>query len=103
MKPAQPAGRDRRAAHRVLFEGKRAVGVEYMQNGETKTAGARTREVILAGGAINSPQLLQLSGVGPGELLREQGIAVVADLPGVGENLQDHYIHQCYRLKAATP
>jgi choline dehydrogenase len=48
------------------------------------------REVLLAGGSINSPQLLQLSGVGPGELLRTHGIAVIHDLPGVGENLQDH-------------
>ncbi len=76
---------------RVLFEGKKAVGVEYVQNGETKTARAAA-EVILAGGAINSPQLLQLSGVGPGELLREKGVTVVADLAGVGENLQDHYV-----------
>jgi choline dehydrogenase len=61
------------------------------------------REVILAGGAVNSPQLLQLSGVGPGALLAEHGIAVVADLPGVGENLQDHYvISTTYRLKAGV-
>jgi len=89
-------------ATRILFEGKRAVGVEYIQNGERKVAKAR-REVILAGGAINSPQLLQLSGIGPGELLREHGIAVVADLPGVGENLQDHYVMAVtYRLKPGT-
>ena len=87
---------------RVLFEGKRAVGIEYIQNGETKTARAAS-EVILAGGAINSPQLLQLSGVGPGDLLREKGVAVVADLPGVGENLQDHYVlANSYRLKPGT-
>ncbi|MFD3265370.1 GMC family oxidoreductase [Phenylobacterium ferrooxidans] len=87
---------------RVIFEGKRAVGVEYLQNGVRKIAKAR-REVILAGGAINSPQLLQLSGVGPGELLRDHGIEVVADLPGVGENLQDHYVMAVtYRLKAGT-
>ena len=89
-------------ATRVIFEGKRAVGVEYMQNGERKVARAK-REVILAGGAVNSPQLLQLSGVGPGALLAEHGIAVVADLPGVGENLQDHYvISTTYRLKAGV-
>jgi choline dehydrogenase-like flavoprotein len=59
--------------------------------------------VILAGGAINSPQLLQLSGVGPGQLLAEHGIAVVHDLPGVGENLQDHYVTGArFRLKAGT-
>ena len=89
-------------ATRVIFEGKRAVGVEYLQNGERKVARAK-REVILAGGAVNSPQLLQLSGVGPGALLAEHGIAVVADLPGVGENLQDHYvISTTYRLKAGV-
>jgi len=87
---------------RILFDGKRAVGVEYLQNGETKVAKA-SREVILAGGAINSPQLLQLSGIGPGGLLSEHGIPVVADLPGVGENLQDHYvITGTWRLKAGT-
>jgi choline dehydrogenase len=76
-------------AHRVLFEGRRAVGLEYSQLGVVHRVKAR-REMLLAGGAINSPQLLQLSGVGPEELLREHGIAVVHDLPGVGENLQDH-------------
>jgi choline dehydrogenase len=86
-------------ASRVLFEGQRAVGVEFRQNGQTRVVKAR-REVILAGGAVNSPQLLQLSGVGPGELLQQHGIPVVADLPGVGENLQDHYvIGMQYRLK----
>ena len=87
---------------RILFEGKRAVGVEYRQGGETKTARA-SGEVILCGGAINSPQLLQLSGVGAADLLRQHGIAVTADLPGVGENLQDHFIvATTYRLKAGT-
>jgi choline dehydrogenase len=75
---------------RVLFEGKRAVGVEYIKDGQTCTARANG-EVILSGGAFNSPQLLQLSGVGPAALLRDHGIDVVADLPGVGEDLQDHY------------
>jgi choline dehydrogenase len=89
-------------ASRVLFEGKRAVGVEFTQNGRTRVAKAG-REVILAGGAVNSPQLLQLSGIGPGELLREHGIEVVKDLPGVGANLQDHYvIGMLYRLKAGV-
>ncbi|HLI66619.1 MAG TPA: GMC family oxidoreductase N-terminal domain-containing protein [Caulobacteraceae bacterium] len=89
-------------ATRVLFEGKKAVGVEFRQGGETRVAHAK-REVILAGGAVNSPQLLQLSGVGPAALLREHGIAVVQDAPGVGENLQDHYvIATTYRLKAGT-
>lgn len=89
-------------AGRILFEGKRAVGVEFRQNGQRRVAMARA-EVILAGGAINSPQLLQLSGVGPGELLNRHGIEVVADLPGVGENLQDHYVMSVrYRLKAGV-
>jgi choline dehydrogenase len=89
-------------ATRVLFDGKRAVGIEYIQRGEQKQARAAA-EVILAGGAINSPQLLQLSGIGPADLLREHGIDVVADLPGVGGNLQDHYvITSTYRLKPGT-
>ena len=87
---------------RVLFEGKKAVGVEYIQNGERKTAKARI-EVILCGGAVNSPQLLQLSGVGPAALLSEHGVAVVKDLPGVGENLQDHYLlAMTWRLKGGV-
>jgi choline dehydrogenase len=76
-------------AQRVLFDGKRAVGVEYKQNGQIRRVRA-TREVLLAGGSLLSPQLLQLSGVGPAELLRQHGIALVHELPGVGENLQDH-------------
>ncbi len=77
-------------ATRVLFVGKRAVGVEYRQGGATRTARA-AREVILAGGAFNSPQLLQLSGIGPRELLERHGVPVVHDAPGVGEQLQDHF------------
>ncbi len=76
-------------AQRVLFEGKRAVGVAYQQGGAVKTLHAR-REVILAASAINSPKLLMLSGVGPAAHLAAQGIEVIADRPGVGENLQDH-------------
>jgi len=75
---------------RVVFEGQRAVGVEYRQGGTLHVARA-AREVILAGGAINSPQLLQLSGVGDPALLAQHGIGVVHALPGVGENLVDHY------------
>jgi choline dehydrogenase-like flavoprotein len=71
------------------FEGRRAVGVRWRQNGALKSARAR-REVILAAGSIGTPQILMLSGVGPGAHLREQGIAVVLDKPGVGGNLQDH-------------
>ncbi len=92
----------RALAHRVLFEGKHAVGLEYAQNGVVHQVRARG-EVILAGGSINSPQLLQLSGVGPGELLRGLGIAVVHDMPGVGENLQDHLNSRVvYRVKRAN-
>lgn len=76
-------------ATRILFEGTRATGVAYRKQGRDLVAKA-AREVIVAAGAIQSPQLLQLSGVGPAELLRRHGIGVVADLPGVGENLQDH-------------
>lgn len=76
-------------AQRILFDGRRAVGVEYRRDGVLTTAKAR-REVLVSSGAINSPQLLQLSGVGPGELLRQHGIEVVQDTPGVGHNLQDH-------------
>jgi choline dehydrogenase-like flavoprotein len=91
---------------RILFEGKRAIGVEYLEgrhlykadpqaNGQTASGPPRQvrakREVILAAGAFNSPQLLMLSGVGPRTQLEKFGIPVVADLPGVGENLQDRY------------
>jgi choline dehydrogenase len=79
----------RALAQRVIFDGKRAVGLEYRQNGEVKRARAR-REVLLSGGSLQSPQLLQLSGVGPAALLKEFGIDIVHELPGVGENLQDH-------------
>jgi choline dehydrogenase len=92
----------RALAHRVLFEGRRAVGLEYAQHGAVHRVRARG-EVILAGGSINSPQLLQLSGVGPGELLRSHGIAVVHELPGVGENLQDHLNSRIvYRMRHAN-
>jgi choline dehydrogenase len=74
---------------RVLFDGTKAVGVRYRKQGEEFEAKA-AREVILSAGAIQSPQLLQLSGIGPSELLKAFDIPVVKDLPGVGENLQDH-------------
>lgn len=76
-------------ATRVLFEGKRAVGVAYQKDGSEQQVQAK-KEVILSGGTINSPQLLLLSGVGASRQLQQFGIDVVADLPGVGENLQDH-------------
>jgi choline dehydrogenase len=88
-------------ATRVLIEGARAVGVEYAQHGGTQTAIAR-RDVILSGGAINSPQLLQLSGIGPAALLKSRGIAVRHDLPAVGRNLQDHLCHD-YVYRARQP
>jgi choline dehydrogenase len=92
----------RALAQRVLFEGKRAIGLEYMQDGKLRRARAR-REVLLAGGSLQSPQLLQLSGVGPGALLREFGIEVVHELPGVGENLQDHIgCRVIYKVKKAN-
>lgn len=89
-------------ATKILFEGRRAVGIAYSQGGRTRQARA-SAEVIVAGGAFNSPQLLQLSGVGPGALLHRHGIAVVHDSPAVGQNLQDHmcYDHS-YRSRLPT-
>ncbi|XP_077308186.1 choline dehydrogenase, mitochondrial [Lithobates pipiens] len=81
---------------KVLFQGLQATGVEYVQNGHKKKAFAN-KEVILSGGAINSPQLLMLSGIGNASELTKLGIPVIAHLPGVGQNLQDHlevYIQQ---------
>ena len=87
-------------ATRILFQDRRAIGIEWVAEGQQAQAMAE-REVILAAGALQSPQLLQLSGVGPADLLRSHGIDVVADLPGVGENLQDHYqARTIVRLKA---
>ncbi len=91
-------------ATRVLFDGDRAIGVEYLkgerlyrahanpsgERGELRTVSA-SREVILAGGAFNTPQLLMLSGIGPRDVLTQHGIAIRAELPGVGRNLQDRY------------
>jgi choline dehydrogenase-like flavoprotein len=74
---------------RLLFEGRRAVGVEYRQGNEMKQVRAQ-REVLLCAGALQSPQILMLSGVGPGAHLRQHGIATLHDLPGVGANLHDH-------------
>jgi choline dehydrogenase len=76
-------------AQRIVFAGHRAVAVEYRQAGSLRTARAR-KEILVSGGAFNSPQLLQLSGVGSAELLRKHGIDVVLDAPGVGHDLQDH-------------
>lgn len=88
-------------ATRVLFDGRAATGVEFLHHGVSKRAGAR-REVILSGGAINSPQLLELSGWGSGALLQKSGIPVVHDAPMVGENLQDHLqVRMVFRCKKA--
>ena len=76
-------------ASRILFSGRRAIGVEYRCGDTTRIAYANA-EVVVAGGTFNSPQLLQLSGLGPAELLKSFGINVIADMPGVGAELQDH-------------
>ncbi len=87
-------------ATRVLFDGRRATGVGYLHGDASHTARA-SAEVILSGGAFNTPQLMQLSGLGPASLLREHGVAVIADMPGVGADLQDHFharmVYRCTR------
>jgi len=88
-------------SEKIVVEGKRAVAVQFRQGGQLKTARAR-RDIILCGGAINSPQLLMLSGIGPAAQLAQHGIAVAHDLPGVGQNLQDHYSAPI-KLKAKLP
>ncbi len=75
---------------RIIFEGSKAVGVEWIENGQAQQARSQA-DVLLCAGALQSPQILQLSGIGPAALLRQHGIAVVADVPEVGQNLQDHY------------
>ncbi len=105
---ARPNLEVRTRAHvtRVLFQGGRAVGVEW-RHGRGPVQTAYAGEVVLAGGAVNTPQLLQLSGVGDPDLLRGLGIDVVADLPGVGANLQDHlevYLqHACSQPVSIAP
>ncbi len=86
---------------KVVFEGKRATGVAYRQNGVDRVASAR-KEVILCAGAIGSPQILLLSGIGPQAHLAEMGIPVVHHLAGVGQNLQDHY-SAAIKLKCTQP
>ena len=81
-------------AEGLILEGRRAVGVRFRQNGQPREARA-AGEVILAAGAIGSPHLMQLSGIGPGQLLQDHGLPVVHDLPGVGANLQDHLQIRC--------
>jgi len=89
MKRANLTVRTHALATSILLEGARATGVRYRRGDSTHEVRAR-REVIVSAGSINTPQLLKLSGIGPAAELREHGIAVVRDLPGVGENLQDH-------------
>lgn len=85
----------------ILFEGRRAIGVKYLRNGQTHTLYAN-REVILSAGAVNSPKILQLSGVGPHELLAGHGIEVKHALAGVGANFRDHYtVRSISRAKSA--
>ena len=79
----------RALASRVVIEDGRATGVEYLQDGEAKTARTK-REVILCGGAYNSPQLLMLSGIGPADVLHDAGVEPLLELPGVGRNLSEH-------------
>jgi choline dehydrogenase len=103
MRRPNLAVRTHTLATRILFEGRRAVGVRYERGGALQEVRAR-REVIVSAGPINSPQLLKLSGVGAAGELGEHGIAVVCDLPGVGENLQDHleFYFQVASLKPVT-
>ncbi len=87
---------------RLLFDGTRCTGVEYLRDGATRQTTA-VREVILAGGAVNSPQLLQLSGIGPAALLSQHGITMRVDNPNVGHHLEDHLgINYTYRMKVPT-
>ncbi len=91
------------SVERVLFRGRRATGVAYRRGGRTCRLSA-ARAVIVAAGTVNSPQILELSGIGDGARLKALGIGVVADLPGVGENLQDHYsVGIGWELKPGTP
>ena len=106
LKPARKRSNLRVAtraqACKVLFDGNTAVGVEYLQNGERRTVRARA-EVILASGAIGSPQLLQRSGLGPARVLERAGVPVRLDLPGVGANLQDHLqVRLVFRTRSRT-
>jgi choline dehydrogenase/4-pyridoxate dehydrogenase len=90
-------------ATRIVFDGRRAVGIEYLENGARNVARAE-REVLLAGGVVNSPQLLMLSGIGDPVELKAHSIEVKAPLPGVGKNLQDHISASVeYRRRGSGP
>ncbi|MEM9628019.1 MAG: GMC family oxidoreductase N-terminal domain-containing protein [Pseudomonadota bacterium] len=106
LRPAQKRANLEVALHAqvtcLVIDGREVKGVAYRQNGRDLTALAR-QEVILAGGAINSPQILQLSGIGPAALLKDKGLDVVHDAPEVGRNLQDHLgIDNLYRARVPT-
>ena len=102
MKRANLRVETKAKATRIRFEGDKAVGIEYWQNGCLHRARA-AREVILSAGSINSPQLLQLSGVGPAEVLKPLGIDMVHESPAVGRNLQDHLcLDHVYRSRVPT-
>ena len=105
MKRANLTVRTNAHATEIVLEGKRAVGIRYNKGGRngTPVEVRAAKEVILSGGTVNSPQLLQVSGIGPAPLLKTLGIAVKHDLPGVGENLRDHYAPRFVaRVKNAT-
>ena len=91
----------RALSRRIILDGKKAVGVEYQRGEKVYSVEAR-REVILSAGSIGSPQLLQLSGIGPASVLKNAGVAVAHDLPGVGENLQDH-LEFYFQFKCKAP
>ena len=94
--------RSRAHATRILFDGNRAIGVEYVRNGKVEQAFAG-REVIVSGGSVNSPQLLMLSGVGPADVLKRHGIGVVRQQPNAGRHLQDHLcIDHIYKARVRT-
>ncbi|MBN9559320.1 MAG: GMC family oxidoreductase N-terminal domain-containing protein [Alphaproteobacteria bacterium] len=106
LRPARGRGnlRIETGAHatRILIENNRAVGVEYRTPAGLRTARARG-EIVVSGGAFGSPQLLQLSGLGPADLLQEFGIPMIRDMPGVGAHLQDHFnTYLVYRCSSAT-
>jgi choline dehydrogenase len=87
---------------KLVFDGKRCVGVEFRRGGNTTTVRAN-REVIVSGGSVNSPHILQISGIGPAAHLQSLGIPVVHDLPGVGANLIDHYVVRVVHRMQGTP
>jgi choline dehydrogenase len=105
LRPAQKTRRLKIVTHafanRILLQGRKAIGVEYRRGGKLLQAYAG-REVIIAASSINSPKLLQLSGIGPAAILKKAGVGVVHDLPGVGENLHDH-LEIYFQVKCKQP